>query len=321
MSCGNLFLRRVDRLHGLVDRQRGLGEPDHLGGVAHLDLGDVLGAVDERDVLGGLAGRADDFLVALVPDQEDVVVLLGEADGFLVDLGDQRAGRVDGGELAGRGLVVDDRGDAVRREHDDGPLGDLRRPLDEDRTLLFQGLHDELVVDDFVADIDRGPVLLQGLLDGDHGTVDSRAIATGGGEEDTAASRSSHASHRKAAPGGSKITALGRLAGSSGTGGARERLRRAWRSARRRGSSPQGSGAWGCAGWWGLSAQFPAPLKACWRPGLAFRGAGNCALNPPLPAPAQRAPTRYNPRPLCHSLRLRSPYGSQHVRGRPHPRR
>src|SRR5690606_7401542 len=79
-ELGELVLEGVDGLHRLVDGERGLGEPDDLGGVADLDLGDVLGAVDQLDVVGGLAGGADDLLVALVPDQEDVVVLLGEAD-------------------------------------------------------------------------------------------------------------------------------------------------------------------------------------------------------------------------------------------------
>ena len=96
------------------------------------------------------------------------------------------------------------------------PSGTSSVSLDEDRALLLQGLHDVLVVDDLVADVDRGAVLLQGLLDGDHGAVHARAVATGGGEQDTAlvarsvfarggggrrAGRGSHASHRKAVPG------------------------------------------------------------------------------------------------------------------------
>ena len=138
-------------------------------------------------MVGGLAAGADDLLVALVADQEDVVVLVGVADGFLVDLGDQRAGRVDGGELAALRPRRGRRGDAVRGEHDDVALGHLLRLVDEDRALLLQGLHDVLVVHDLVADVDRGPVLLEGLLDGDHGAVHARAVATGGGEQDTAA--------------------------------------------------------------------------------------------------------------------------------------
>ncbi|GAA4069760.1 hypothetical protein GCM10022233_52540 [Streptomyces shaanxiensis] len=54
-------------------------------------------------------------------------------------------------------------------------------------------------------DVHRSAVLLQGFLDGDHGAVHTRAVATGGGEQDTAARRSSHASHRKGAFGGAKI--------------------------------------------------------------------------------------------------------------------
>ncbi|GGW88674.1 hypothetical protein GCM10010383_17160 [Streptomyces lomondensis] len=59
-----------------------------------------------------------------------------------------------------------------------------------------------------MADVDRSAVLLQRFLDGDHGAVHTRAVATGGGEQDTAARRSRHASHRKAAFGGSEITPL-----------------------------------------------------------------------------------------------------------------
>ncbi len=72
---------------------------------------------------GGLAGGADDLLVALVADEEDVEVVLREADGLLVDLGDERAGRVDRGELPLGRLLVHGRGDAVRGEHDDRASG------------------------------------------------------------------------------------------------------------------------------------------------------------------------------------------------------
>ena len=155
--------------------------------VADLDVRDVLRAVDERDVLGRLAAGADDLLVALVADEEDVVVLVGVADGFLVHLGDQRAGGVDGGELAALRLLVDHRGDTVRGEDHDLALGHLLRLVDEDGALLLQGLHDVLVVHDLVAHIDRCAVLLKGLLDGDDGAVHTRAVATGGGEQDAAA--------------------------------------------------------------------------------------------------------------------------------------
>lgn len=71
----------------------------------------------------------------------------------------------------------------MRGEHHHGPLRDLLRPLGEDRTLPLQGLHDVLVVDDLVPDIDRRTVLLKGSIDGDHGTVATRVTS---GEQDTA---------------------------------------------------------------------------------------------------------------------------------------
>ncbi|CAM5319444.1 hypothetical protein SVIOM342S_01019 [Streptomyces violaceorubidus] len=209
-----LGLERVDGLHRLVDGECGLGEPDHLRRVrGRSTLATSARSVDELDVVGGLAGGADDLLVALVADQQDVVVVVREADGFLVDLGDERAGGVDGGEAATLGFFVDDGGDAVRGEHHDVPRGDLLRPLDEDRAFLLQGLDDVLVVNDLVPDVHRSPVLLQGFLDGDHGAVHTRAVATGGGEQDTAARRSSHGTHRKAAFGGSKIAWVRRCRG------------------------------------------------------------------------------------------------------------
>ncbi|MNL87709.1 hypothetical protein D3C87_2169960 [compost metagenome] len=56
--------------------------------------------VDDLDVFGGFPGSALHFLMAVVADQEDVEVVLRETDGFLVDLGDQRAGGIDGAQAA-----------------------------------------------------------------------------------------------------------------------------------------------------------------------------------------------------------------------------
>src|SRR5690606_6940381 len=266
-ELGELVLEGVDGLHRLVDGQRGLGEPDDLGGVADLDLGDVLGAVDQLEGGGGLAGGADALLVALVPAQGDVVVRLGEADRCLVDLGDQRAGGVDGGEAAALGLLVDDGRHTVGGEHHDVARRDLLRLFDEDGALLLKGLHDVLVVHDLVPDVDGGPVLLEGLLDGDQGAVHTRAVTTGGGEQDTAARRSGHVSHRKGPAHGPTVTVRCRW---------RALLSRAWlstrlrklpsRSGRCRGSSAGGSTGWGRGGGRGRSPSCrggPAGGGAC----------------------------------------------------------
>ncbi len=154
-----------------------------LFGSRTLTLSHGVGAVDQLDVVGRLAGGADDLLVALVADQQDVVVVAGEAPGLVVHLGDQRAGGVDGLQVAFGGRRVHRRRDAVRGEHHDGALGHLVGLLDEDRAGLGQGLHHVPVVHDLLAHVDRGAVLLQRPLDGFHGPVDPGAVAARLGEQ------------------------------------------------------------------------------------------------------------------------------------------
>ena len=170
------LLEPGDRLHGLVDRERGLGQPHHLGRVAHDDLVDAVRTVDQLNVFRGLAGGADDLLVTLVADQQDVVVVGGEPLRLLVHLGHQWAGRVDGLQAPGVGLVVDLGGHAVRGEDHDGALRHLVVLLDEDRSLGLQRRYDVLVVNDLLAYVDRRTVKLERLLDRLHGPVDAGAV-------------------------------------------------------------------------------------------------------------------------------------------------
>ena len=172
------------RLHRLVDAERGLGEPDHLVGVAHRHRVDRVRAVDELHVVGRLARRALDLLVARVADQQDVVVGGGEPDGLLVHLGDQRAGGVDRLQLPRRRLGVHRGRDPVRREDHQLALGHVVGLVDEHRAALLQRRHHVLVVDDLLAHVDRRPVVLQRLLDGDHRAVDAGAVAAGRCEQD-----------------------------------------------------------------------------------------------------------------------------------------
>ena len=195
-GVADVVRRRVDELRealaqavhglaGLVDGERGLGDPHDARGVAHDDVIDLVGGADDLDVVGGLAKRALDLLVALMAHQDDVVVFLREAHGLAVHLGHERAGRVDRGEVAGGGGLVDGRGDAVRGEDDAGALGHLVGLLDEDRAALGQRLDDELVVDDLLAHVDGRAVELEGLFDDVDGAVHSGAVSAGGGQEDT----------------------------------------------------------------------------------------------------------------------------------------
>ena len=84
---------------------------------------------------------------------------------------------------------------AVRREHQQRTLGHLVGVVDEDRAALLERLDDVPVVDDLLAHVDGGAVLLEGLLDGLDGAVDARAVAAGLGQQDAFAGRIAAAGH------------------------------------------------------------------------------------------------------------------------------
>ena len=87
LQRGEPFAQPRHGLHGLVDAERGLRQPDDLARVAHGDVVDPVGSVHQLHMVGGLTGGADDLFVALVADKEDVVVLAGEPLGLVVHLG------------------------------------------------------------------------------------------------------------------------------------------------------------------------------------------------------------------------------------------
>ena len=182
--AGELGPQRGDHLRRLVDRERRLGDEGDLVGVGDLERLDLLGGFDQDDAVGRLAGRPFDLLVALVADHHDRVALGGEAAGRDVDLGHQRAGGVDRAQVAGGGVLVHGRGDAVGGEDDHLALRHLGLLLDEDRAALGQLLDHVLVVDDLLAHVDGRAVELERALDRLHGAVDAGAVAARGGEQD-----------------------------------------------------------------------------------------------------------------------------------------
>ena len=94
-----------------------------------------------------------------------------------VDLADQRAGRIDENHLARPGGVGNGFRHSVGGE-DNGPVVRyLVQFLDEDGTPGLQAFHDEAVVDDLMADIDRGTELFQRTLHDQDRTVDARTEA------------------------------------------------------------------------------------------------------------------------------------------------
>ena len=129
-------------------------------------------------------------------DHDDLAALLAHLGHFDVHLGDQRTGRVEHVESAGRGFRAHRLRHAMRREHDGRPLRHLVELVDEHRALLLQVVDDEFVVDDFVAHVDRRAMLRQCPLDDRDGAVDAGTKTAGVGEDDVHAQRSFVAGER-----------------------------------------------------------------------------------------------------------------------------
>ena len=182
-------LQRGDDPRRLVHAQGGLGQEGELR-VGREGQGVDVGHVLDQDHAGrGLAHGADDLVVPLVADQDDGVPVAGEAHRLGVDLGHQRAGGVDGAEVAPGRVLADLRGDAVGAVEDRGAGRDLGDVFDEDDALGAEPLDDGAVVDDLVVDVDRGAELAQGGLQGVDGHVDAGTEAARVGEDDLHRSR------------------------------------------------------------------------------------------------------------------------------------
>ncbi|MCY1233889.1 hypothetical protein D9M72_464520 [compost metagenome] len=134
-------------------------------------------AVDDLDVLRSFTGRAFNFLVAVVADEEDVKVVLGESDGFPVDLGDQRAGGVNGPQATVFCRLHHCGRYPVGRKDDQRTFGDLIGLINEDGALLLKRAHDVNVVNDLLTDVHGRTIVFQCLLNCNDCPVNSGAVA------------------------------------------------------------------------------------------------------------------------------------------------
>ena len=148
-------------LRGVVDRQRGLGHKSEIVGILRGESRRVLGGLDQRHrSLRQLAERADHFRVMGMADQQDFAAALEVDRRLPVHLGHQRAGCIQREEIARAGVGGDRLRNPVRREHHRrvGIVGDFSQFLDENGAFGPQAVHDIAVMDDLVADIDRGAI-------------------------------------------------------------------------------------------------------------------------------------------------------------------
>ncbi len=154
---GKPLLEHRDHLRGVVHRQRRLRHIGELVRVVRHEGRGLLRGLDEAHrARRQLPHGAGDLGVAGMADQDDLAAAPEVDFGFAVDLGDQRAGRVDGDEIAPARLFRHRLRHAMGGKHDRRVgVGNLVQLFDEHRALLAQAVHDIAVVDDLVAHIDR----------------------------------------------------------------------------------------------------------------------------------------------------------------------
>ena len=176
--------QRADNGCRVVHRQGGLGDVGQLVGIRDHEARHILRFLDQMDPALRLAHGALDLGVPLVPDHDDLLALLAHACHFDVHLGDQRAGRVKNAQAAPLGFLPYRERHAVGGEDHRVAGRHFIELVDEDGTLAAQVVHDELVVHDLVAHINRCSEALQCTLDDLDRAFDARAKAARVGEQD-----------------------------------------------------------------------------------------------------------------------------------------
>ena len=120
-----------------------------------------------------------------MPDEKDMPALGNQAFGLAVNLRNERARRVDIAEAAIGGLGGHGLRHAMGRKDDRPVVGDLVELVDENRAHLAQPVHNEAVVDDFMADIDGRAKPLERQLNDLDGPVNARAKAARRRDQDS----------------------------------------------------------------------------------------------------------------------------------------
>ena len=128
-------------------------------------------------------------------DEEDVAAGLDELLRLAMNLRHERAGRVEEFEAAADRLVRHRLGHAVRGEDDGNAVRNRVQFVDEHRAHHAQAVDDELVVDDFVPDVDGRAVLFQRQFDDADRAVDACAKSARGGDDDVERGTDTHGCH------------------------------------------------------------------------------------------------------------------------------
>ena len=130
-----------------------------------------------------LSHRTFYFDVAFVADHDDFVILLIEAGYFFMDFGYQRAGGIKNAETTLRRFFLYGFGYAVSRVNQRCALWDIRQVIDKYSTFCPQIVHDEFVVNDLMADVNRRAEFFECTFNNTDGTVNAGTEAAGIGKD------------------------------------------------------------------------------------------------------------------------------------------
>ena len=132
-----------------------------------------------------LAHSADAFRVACVTDQQDMPAALVMNFGFPMNLRDERAGGVDGKQATLLCICRNGARNAMGgKDNRRAGFRNLVEFLDENGALCLQHFNDVAIMDDFMADIDRRAVGLDGSFDRVDRPNHAGAEAAWGAEDD-----------------------------------------------------------------------------------------------------------------------------------------
>src|SRR5262245_27946502 len=157
--------KRSNDAAGVVDAQRSLRDIGNGRIGRNIERRDVLFALHQHHGAVDLAERAFDLGMPGMADETEHATLSDVTLALVMDLRDQGAGRIEHRQLTAGSFPHHALCDAVRAEDGDGALRHLRELLDENGALGLEAVHDELVVHDLMAHVDRRPVFLEGALD------------------------------------------------------------------------------------------------------------------------------------------------------------
>ena len=168
---GKPLFESLDDTIRLGDAERGLGQVGQLRARGKRQLVDLFGRIDQHHAIGGFAHGANHLVVPFMPDEHNGVALLGEADRFEVHLGHQRAGGVDGAQLARLGQGPDGGRDPMRAVQQKGPLGNLVDGVHKGDPLPTEAIDHVLVVHNLVVDVDVRAADLDRFIEAQDGHV------------------------------------------------------------------------------------------------------------------------------------------------------